>query len=83
MPNDPLAEKENASQCAEAIASWLKQHSRSRVVSRSKLQQALGMSLVEVWLGLLLSDQHYAWKQQGDFYGEAKEILLREISRRS
>lgn len=38
-------------------------------VSLIQLQQALGMPLVEVWLGLLLADQgQYLLEQRGDFY---------------
>lgn len=47
-------------------------------VSLIQLQQALGMPLVEVWLGLLLADQgQYLLEQRGDFY-DPLEIWLTE-----
>jgi hypothetical protein len=47
-------------------------------VSLTKLQQALEMPLVNVWLGLLLSPVHqYNWETNGGFYSDAGEIVLR------
>ncbi len=48
-------------------------------VSLIQLQQALGMPLVEVWLGLLLADQgQYLLEQRGDFY-DPLEIWLTKV----
>jgi hypothetical protein len=41
------------------------------------LQQALGMPLVEVWLGLLHSPLPYQWEEQEEFYREAQDIWIR------
>ncbi|WP_250123522.1 hypothetical protein [Chroococcidiopsis sp. CCMEE 29] len=44
-------------------------HSGSKAVYLIQLQQALGMSLIEVWLGLLLGEQkQYQWKEHEDDY---------------
>lgn len=40
-----------------AIAHWLEMRQSSEPVSLIQLQQALGMSLVEIWMGLLLSQE--------------------------
>ena len=75
-----LAGNEQVSQWSAAISDWMQQHSCSERVSLLQLQQALGLPLVEIWLGLLLSSQHrYDWEQRGDFYSDAGEILLRQI----
>lgn len=62
---------EDVSVWSQAIASVMQRYSRNRAVSLQRLQQTLGMSLVEVWLGLLLSNQQYKWKKRGDFYSDA------------
>jgi len=46
----------NVSQCKEAIAHWMQQHD-GEAVSLLGLQQGLGMQLVDIWLGLLLSQE--------------------------
>ena len=85
VPDDPkqmlveLAGNEQVSQWSAAISEWIQQHSCSERVSLLQLQQVLGLPLVEVWLGLLLSSQHqYDWEQRGDFYSDAGEILLKQ-----
>jgi len=59
----------------QAIALWIKQHQVEKV-SLWQLQQALGMPLVEVWLGLLHSPTPYQWDDQGEFYKEAQDIWI-------
>lgn len=54
----------------------MQQYSQGSAVSLSKLQQALGIPLIEVWLGLLLSNQQYKWEQQGEFYRDAKNLYI-------
>ena len=77
-----LAGNEQVSQWSGAIADWMQQHSGGEAVSLHKLQQALGMPKVEIWLGLLLSPVHqYDWERSGDFYSDAKEILLKQRER--
>jgi HD-GYP domain-containing protein (c-di-GMP phosphodiesterase class II) len=68
---DPLsvAHSENVAQWTTAIARWMEPRCDREAVSLIQLQQALGMPLVEVWLGLLLADQgQYLLEQRGDFY---------------
>ncbi len=73
-----LAGDEHVSQWAEAISAWM-QHCSSDWVSLLQLQEVLGMQLVEVWLGLVLSNQQqYKWEQRGDFYSDAGQILLKQ-----
>jgi hypothetical protein len=72
-----LAGSEQVSQWAAEIAQWMHQCDGDWV-SLLELQQALGLQLVEVWLGLLLFPGHqYEWERSGNFYSEAHEILLR------
>ncbi len=85
VPDDPkqklveLAGNEQVSQWSAAISDWIQQRSGSERVSLLQLQQALGLPLVEIWLGLLLSSQHrYDWEKCGDFYSEAGEIWLKQ-----
>ena len=85
VPDDPkqmlveLAGNEQVSQWSAAISEWIQQHSCSERVSLLQLQQVLGLPLVEVWLGLLLSSQHrYDWEKCGDFYSDAGEIWLKQ-----
>lgn len=59
-----------------AIVGWMEQNNPGEAISLVQLQQELGMPLVEVWLGLLLSHQQYEWEQQGDFY-EVEGICLK------
>lgn len=48
-------------------------------VSLLQLQQALGMPLVDIWLGLLLSKEHqYDWETSGNFYSNPEQMLLRQ-----
>ena len=64
-----LAGKEHVSDWASAITQWLKARSSTEPVSLLQLQQSLGMPMVEVWLGLVLSGQEvYQLEQRGDFY---------------
>ena len=74
-----LAGNEQVSQWSVAISEWIQQQSCSERVSLLQLQQVLGLPLVEIWLGLLLSSQHrYDWETSGDFYSDAGEILLKQ-----
>ncbi len=70
-----LAEKENIPKWQSAIANWIEQHHGEKI-SLWQLQQALGMPLVEVWLGLLHSPTPYQWDGQGEFYREAQDIWI-------
>jgi len=80
---DPLsvAHSEDISQWTTAIARRMEQKCDGEAVSLIQLQQALGMPLVEVWLGLLLAEQgQYSLEQRGDFY-EPLGIWLTKIER--
>ena len=66
----------------QAIAHWIEQLHGEKV-SLEQLQQALGMPLVEVWLGLLHSHTPYQWEGQGEFYREARDIWIGKIAYRS
>lgn len=70
-----LAEQENIPQWQNAIAHWMEQR-QGKKVSLLELQQALGMPLVEVWLGLLHSPTSYSWEHSGEFYREAGNIWV-------
>ena len=70
-----LAEQENIPKWQSTIASWMQQH-RGKKVSLWQLQQALGMPLVEVWLGLLHSPSPYQWEGQREFYREARDVWI-------
>ena len=70
-----LAEQENIPLWQNAIAQWITQHHGEKV-SLEQLQQALGMPLVEVWLGLLHSPRPYQWNGTGEFYLEARDIWI-------
>lgn len=73
-----LAGSEQISDWSAAIANWMHQQG-DEAVSLLHLQQALGMPLVEIWLGLLLSPVHqYDWEPSGEFYSDARSILLRQ-----
>ena len=72
-----LAEKENIPKWQQAIALWIQQHHEQKV-SLLQLQQALGMPLVEVWLGLLHSPTFYQWDGQGEFYREARDFWIND-----
>ncbi|WP_009630409.1 hypothetical protein [Synechocystis sp. PCC 7509] len=70
-----LAEKENIPKWQQAISCWIEQHQEQKV-SLEQLQQALGMPLVEVWLGLLHSPTSYQWDGQGEFYRDARDFWI-------
>ena len=55
----------------QALAAFFKQYPVA--ITLPELQQALGLPLVEVWLGLLLGG--YVMKQRGEFY-EAETIAV-------
>jgi hypothetical protein len=59
-----VAHSEDVSGWVEAIDRWLTQQSSE--VSWSKLEAALGMPWVELWLGLLLGG--FGVEQRGEFY---------------
>jgi hypothetical protein len=77
-----LAEKENIPKWQSAIALWINQHHGEKV-SLEQIQQALGMPLVEIWLGLLHSPTPYQWDGQGEFYREARDFWIGKIAYRS
>jgi hypothetical protein len=70
-----LADQENIPKWQQAIASWIGQH-RGEKVSLWQLQQALGMPMVEVWLGLLHSPTPYQWDGAGEFYRDARDFWI-------
>ncbi len=70
-----LAEQENIPLWQSAIARWINQHQGEKV-SLKQLHQALGMPLVEVWLGLLHSPTPYQWDGTGEFYREARDLWI-------
>ena len=70
-----LAEQENIPLWQQAIAQWMEQHQIEKV-SLLQLQQALGMPLVEVWLGLLHSPTPYQWDGQGEFYRDVRDFWI-------
>lgn len=70
-----LAGKENIELWQSAIAHWMQQH-KGQKVSLWQLQQALGMSLVEVWLGLLHSPTPCQWDGHGEFYRDGQDIWI-------
>ena len=70
-----LAEQENIPKWQQAITHWIQQQGGEKV-SLWQLQQALGMPLVEIWLGLLHSQEQYQWEGQGEFYKEAWNIWI-------
>ncbi len=70
-----LAEKENIPKWQSAIAQWIEQHQGDKV-SLLQLQQALGMPLVEIWLGLLHSPTPYQWNSTGEFYRDARDVWI-------
>lgn len=64
-----VAHSEDVNAWASAITLWFAQQEPSEPVSLVQLQQQLGMPVVEVWMGLLLSqEQQYEWQQQVEFY---------------
>ena len=72
-----LAGDEQVSHWSAVIAQWM-QRSEYETVSLLQLQQALGMPLVNIWLGVLLSPVHqYDLETSGSFYSDAGGILLR------
>ena len=70
-----LAEQENIPKWQQVIAQWIGQQGGKKV-SLLQLQQALGMPLVEVWLGLLHSPTPYQWEGQGEFYRDARDFWI-------
>lgn len=70
------AHNEDISTWKKAIAQWMQQ-SGSKPVSLLQLHQALGIPLIEVWLGLLLGGiEQYQWDTSEEFYNETGEIWL-------
>ena len=70
-----LAERENIPKWQSAIANWIGQQGGKKV-SLWQLQQALGMPIVEVWLGLLHSPTPYQWDGQGEFYRDVRDFWI-------
>lgn len=63
-----IAHAEDVSAWSAAIARWLREHSSGQRVTLMELHQGLGMTLVEVWLGLLLGQEAVVLEQPGEFY---------------
>jgi len=64
-----VAHDEDVVGWASMSVQWLELRQRSEPISLIQLQQELGIPLVEVWLGLLLSrGQQYRFQQRGEFY---------------
>lgn len=64
-----IAHDEPVSECIEAIAHWLQHHPNQSTVSWTTLYQALGLSKVNLWIGLLLGG--FDLVQEGEFYSSA------------
>jgi len=65
-----VAHDEDVVAGAGAIAQWLANQSTDEPVFLIELQQELKMPLIEIWMGLLLSQQQYEWQQIGEFYNQ-------------
>jgi len=64
-----VAHDEDVVGWASMIVQWLELRQSSEPVSLVQLQQGLGMPLVEVWLGLLLSQEpQYQFEQRAKVY---------------
>ncbi len=64
-----VAHDEDVSAWASAIARWMEQRDNAEAISLVQLQQELRIPMVEVWLGLLLSDKHsFLLEQRSEFY---------------
>lgn len=59
---------EDVSAWAWAISQWFAEQESAEPVPLIELQQALEMPMVEVWMGVLLSQRTWEFKQHGDFY---------------
>jgi len=68
-----LAHGENVEEWSRAIAQYL-QRFGSKILLPD-LQQALGMPIAELWLGLLMGE--YSLNQQGDFYDRQSLWVMR------
>jgi hypothetical protein len=53
-----VTEAEDVAGWAAVITQWMEQNGNIEAISLIQLQQKLGMPLIEVWLGLLLSQEH-------------------------
>ena len=73
VKNDLLAQTKERQfgETQQVIADFFEQHKAA--ITLPELQQALGLPLVEVWVGLLLGG--YVMKQRGEFY-EAETIAV-------
>jgi len=65
-----VAHDEDVVGWAAAISRWMAEQELAEPVSLIQLQQSLGLPMVEIWMGLLLSQQHYEWEQRGEFYSQ-------------
>jgi len=74
-----VAHDEDVVGWARAISWWMEWNNPGEAVSLMQLQQGLGIPLVEVWMGLLLSQEHNELEQQGEFY-DADGIYLRRCA---
>lgn len=64
-----VAHDEDVVGWGRANAQWFAEQSPDQAVSLIQLQQSLGLPMVEVWMGLLLSqEQQYQLEQRGEFY---------------
>ncbi len=73
--NIPLWQSAIAQARTQGFALWIGQQGGEKL-SLLQLQQALGMPLVEVWLGLLHSPTPYQWDGQGEFYREVRDFWI-------
>ena len=61
-----VAEEEDVVGWAEAITQWMEQNGNIESISLIQLQQKLRMPMIEVWLGLLLYQEHPFQLEQCD-----------------
>lgn len=72
------SEEEDVEGWARAIAQWMHRRGNLEAISLVQLQQELRMPMIEVWLGVLLSqNQPYEWEQRGELYS-LQGIWLRQ-----
>ena len=74
---EDISHHEEISAWVKAIAQLMEQRYNSETVSLKHLQQALGMPLIELWLGMLIGGQdQYKWEQHGEFYGDPDTLFV-------
>jgi len=73
-----VAHDEDLAGWTGVISQWMERNNPGEAVSLMQLQQGLKMPLVEVWMGLLLSQEHNELEPQGKFY-DADGIYLESV----